>query len=289
MNPRPDVAEPARHETIDGDARQVVWSPEQVALHLPIAGPASRMLAYAIDAVVIVALEAAAFVLLFLTTPLLHRVAGPLRRLAEDLSTSGSDNPHGGNGLLVVLAVLLLVQFIIEWSYFVFWELVSGGRSLGKLCVKLRVMRDGGAPITARESLIRNLLRMVDFLPGSYVVGLVSVVMSRDGKRLGDLAAGTVVVRMDRPEAAPPVVDDGAAPEIASFRFDRAQIARLGTTERALLRQTLRRLETLPADKAEEILATAVDVLCQRLGHEPVEHQRRKAFLMALLHATRRQ
>jgi hypothetical protein len=91
---------------------------------------------------------------------------------------------------------------------------------------------------------------------------------------------------LDRPQPAPPL-PDGAADEIGVFRFDRMHIARLGTNERALLRQTLRRLETLPADKAETILAQAVEVLRARIGYEPVALEQRAAFLRALLRAAR--
>jgi hypothetical protein len=149
------------------------------------------------------------------------------------------------------------------------------------------VVCDGGAPITLRESLIRNLLRVVDILPANYLVGLVAMVVSPEGKRLGDVAAGTVVVRMDRPSAALPFPneEDVAA---SAFRFDRSHVARLGRAERALLRQTLRRVETLPPGTAEAALARAVDVLRARIGYGPVEPGERIHFLRAMLRATRR-
>jgi hypothetical protein len=127
---------------------------------------------------------------------------------------------------------------------------------------------------------------VVDILPANYLVGLVAMVVSAEGKRLGDVAAGTVVVRMDRPAAALPLLDEGDA-AAAGFRFDRSQVALLGRTERALLRQTLRRMETLPPDTTEAALARAVDVLCARIGHGPVEPGERVHFLRAMLRATR--
>ena len=289
MTQAPRTADHARHETTGGPARQVVWSPEQVALHLQVAGPASRMLAYGIDALIILLLEIGALVLLLASTPLLGWIQAGLREVADDLAKGNSMGGLGGPHMLMLFGLFLLIQFVIEWGYFVFWELVSGGRSLGKLCLKLRVVRDGGWPIGARESLIRNLLRMVDLLPGPYVVGLVAMIASPDGKRLGDVAAGTIVIRLDRPEPAPPLLDEVPAPAAQGFRFERTQLARIGPTERTLLHQTLRRVERLPPAQADAIVARAAGALCARLGHPPVPPPQDRAFLLALLDATRRQ
>jgi hypothetical protein len=130
-------------------------------------------------------------------------------------------------------------------------------------------------------------LRVVDILPANYLIGLIAMVVSPEGKRLGDVAAGTVVVRMDRPAIALPLLDEGD-PAAASFRFDRAQVARLGRAERALLRQTLRRLETLPPETAQAVLARAVEVLRVRIGYGPLEPSEHIHFLHALLRATHR-
>ena len=283
-----EFGEQGRYETIAGEARQVVWSPEQVALHLPVAGPTTRMLAYSIDAIVIFALEAGAVLLLMLSTPLLDRLQGLFRELAS-AATKGAVNPMEPNpAASIVLAFFLVLQFVVELGYFVAWELVSGGRSLGKLCLRLRVVQDDGRPVTLRASVIRNLLRMVDLLPGAYIVGLVAMVMSNEGKRLGDLAAGTIVVRLDRPEPVDPLLDAAPPPGLEQFRFDHAQLARIGSTERTLLRQTLRRIETLPPQTAAAVLEDVAGVLCTRIGHEPIDSTQQQAFLLALLYALRR-
>src|SRR5216117_3937237 len=202
-------------------------------------------------------------------------------RMALDAFYTAREHPERIQELvLTFLGLFLVIQLAIEWGYFVFCEMTTAGRSLGKALVGLRVVRDGGFPISLRESLVRNLLRIVDVLPWYYTVGLVSIVLSRDGKRLGDLAAGTIVVRLDRPEPEPPHAGAG-------FRFERSQIARLGPNELALLRQTLRRLAALPPERAAEVLERAVAVLSARIGHGPVAAEEREAFLRALLHAAR--
>jgi hypothetical protein len=92
---------------------------------------------------------------------------------------------------------------------------------------------------------------------------------------------------MDRPAIALPLLDEKDA-AAGGFRFERSQVARLGRAERALLRQTLRRVETLPPETAEAVLARAVEVLRVRIGYGPVEPSEYLAFLQAMLRATRR-
>ena len=274
-------------ETIGGEPRQVVLSPEQVTLHLAVAGPTSRMLAYAIDFVVVLAVEAVAMVFIFMATPLLGRLEAMFRQLANEVAKGDTAGLASNHTLVVMLALFLVLQLVIEWGYFIGSEMVTGGRSLGKGLMGLRVVRDGGLPITLRESVVRNLLRMVDILPSSYVVGLIAIVMSSEGKRLGDLAAGTIVVRLDRPEKAAPLPEADGVEGGPRFRFDHAQIDRLATPERALLRQTLRRLDALPPPKRAEVLGRTTEVLRHRIGYDAVETGEREAFLRALLAAVR--
>ena len=243
------------------------------------------MLAYGIDLTQIYLLEAFVLFVFLFGSPLAKRLLHSLHTFASELKKAPQGAGESG-AVLYLIAFFLLVQIVIEWGYFVTWELVSGGRSPGKWLLNLRVVCDGGGPITLRESLVRNLLRAVDMLPLNYLVGLTAMVVSAEGKRLGDWAAGTVVVRMDQPALALSLSDEG---ELSSggFRFDRSQVALLGRAERALLRQTLRRLETLPPETADAALARAVDVLRARIGYGPVERSEHVHFLRAMLHATR--
>jgi uncharacterized RDD family membrane protein YckC len=101
----------------------------------------------------------------------------------------------GGIGLAP--AVLLL--FALEWLYPVAFELTRWGATPGKRSLGLRVVMDNGVPVTPAASLIRNLLRAADFLPFLYGSAVVSMLLRRDFKRLGDLAAATLVVYAERP------------------------------------------------------------------------------------------
>ncbi len=266
---------------------QVVRSPDAVALHLPLAGPTSRMLAYAADAIALQTTILLLVFLLFLVFPALSGIGTWLR---DQLPGLAQDNPSEDELRAVMLAVVafwVILSTFAEILWFVTWETISGGGSLGKKLLGLRVMEDGGRPLSIGASLARNFLRVVDVLPSSYLTGLVAMLVSRDAKRLGDLAAGTVVVRLDRPQAAPPLVD-GTDADVARFRLRREQLERLGDEEMTLVRQTLRRLETLPAEQAEEFLNRAVDALRARLGiQEDVPARDREALLRALWMAKR--
>ena len=284
-----DTMHPGGIEDTAGGARQVVHSPEQVVLHLPVAGPASRILAYVIDYLVLALVQGVLFFLLFVIlismTGLVESLRGPVEEALEEFDPNDPNSLFLNTAFWLAFLFFLLVQLAAEWCYFVLFDMANGGRSLGKMAAGLRVVCDGGLPITFRASAVRNILRIVDYLPTSYLVGLVSIVVSPEGKRLGDLAAGTLVVRLDRPAPAPPLLEEDDE-SVADFRFDRAQIAQLGGKERTLIRQTLRRIESLEETRREEALERAVEVLRARIDHPPVEEPRHLDFLRALLRAS---
>ena len=279
--------EPAAPLPVPGEAFQEVRSAEQVALHFPIAGPGTRVLAYAADAVVILAIQTSAIVILMLATPLGDALSKLLKPYLDQMQGGGGTKPEEVVMTLgtLVIALLIIGQLIVEWAYFMISEQLTGGRSIGKRLVGLRVIGQDGLPLTPRASLVRNLLRAVDVLPGSYVVGLVAIVASPKGQRLGDLAAGTIVVRLDRGAPLDLPIDEPVGGD-ETFRFNRAQIAALGPLERQLLRQTLRRVEGLDdPDVSSAALERSTEVLRSRIGYEPVTPEQRLPFLRALLHA----
>ncbi|HJV37352.1 MAG TPA: RDD family protein [Geothrix sp.] len=154
------------------DTVRTIETPEGIELHLRPAGPVARFWAFFVDqAVVWMGLMFAGIALAFL---------GPL-----------------GLGLWFILV------FLAQWLYPVFFEVLGGGRTLGKRWLNLRVLRTDGRPIGWGPSLIRNLLRIVDGLPGAYTVGLVSILLTRDFQRIGDIVAGTLVVHEEAGVQAP--------------------------------------------------------------------------------------
>ncbi len=97
--------------------------------------------------------------------------------------------------------MLLLVLFFSEWFYPVLCELYWDGQTPGKRMFDLKVVRDDGAAVDWTASTLRNFLRFADFLPMGYFFGLLSVLATDEAKRLGDLAAGTVVIHVEKTDA----------------------------------------------------------------------------------------
>ena len=140
----------------------MIRSPEQVELEFPLAGPSTRMFAYAIDLVVIVLGQAVLLVLLLLSAPLAAWLESSFGQLSDELA---SGDPEVSSAVVMMLSFMIVLQLVVELAYFVIFEFASNGRSIGKLVAGLRVTRDGGLPLTFRASLVRNLLRVVDVLP----------------------------------------------------------------------------------------------------------------------------
>jgi uncharacterized RDD family membrane protein YckC len=100
-----------------------------------------------------------------------------------------------GNWLRAVSGIVI---FAIFWGYYMVFEITTNGQSPGKLALGLRVIKEGGYPISFADSAIRNLVRIVDFLPFCYGAGLFVMLINKNWQRIGDLAAGTLVVKTSR-------------------------------------------------------------------------------------------
>jgi uncharacterized RDD family membrane protein YckC len=257
-----------------------LFSPEGVRLELAIAGPAPRMIAYGIDLLIMILLVIFLLVTLPIGTALNKWLVSLFHRAA------GSVRPGKPNGQLnvevggVAIGMFVLAQFAIETGYFIFWEMLTRGRSPGKAVAGLRVVQRSGLPIELGNTMVRNLMRIVDILPANYVVGLISMLLSPSGERLGDHAAGTIVLRLDRPQAAPEIQ---ASVNPDALSLTREQLARIGPREIRLVRGTLRRLSTIPEDRQEPLLAEVAESLRQRLELAELPRSDRREFLRDLL------
>lgn len=174
------------------DQTYTIETPEHVRIVYPLAGPGSRLLAALLDFVIMIIPSLLAFFLVVLVIASLVS-----REMLEE--TLGGRTPAGQEEFVVwlVLAFFSMVQFVLMWFYFVIFEVAWNGQSPGKRAVNIRVIRDGGQPVGLFTAMIRNLIRVVDFMPLFYLVGFVAMLASRNWRRLGDLAAGTVVVMED--------------------------------------------------------------------------------------------
>jgi uncharacterized RDD family membrane protein YckC len=149
-------------------------------------------------------------------------------------------------GLGIAFALILL--FALEWLYPVVFELTPSGATPGKRTFRLKVVMDNGLPVTAAASITRNVLRAADFLPFGYGFAIVSMLLRRDGKRLGDIAAGTIVV-YDRGASAPSVVEDvePIAPAMPLAPADQAAVIALAARAPRLTPERLDELAALAA------------------------------------------
>jgi uncharacterized RDD family membrane protein YckC len=152
----------------------------------------------------------------------------------------------GGIGI----AFWLILFFALEWFYPVIFELTPSGATPGKRAYGLRVVMDNGLPVTPAASVARNLLRAADFLPFLYGFAIVSILLRRDCKRLGDLAAATMVVH--EPRAVRRIALDDVAPVQPSRPMppeDQAAVIALAS-----------RAPTLTAERLDELAALAATV-----------------------------
>lgn len=163
------------------DTLRRLETPEGIELSLRVAGPVARALAWSVDSLI---RYGALWGLLMVLTML------------------------GGGGL----GLWLIALFATEWLYPALFEVYAGGATPGKKALGLKVIHANGTPIDWPAALIRNLLRAVDFLPLLYGFGLVAMLCNRNFQRLGDLAAGTVVIYRDPSETAPPLPPGPALP-----------------------------------------------------------------------------
>jgi uncharacterized RDD family membrane protein YckC len=154
-----------------------VATPERVALSLPVAGIGYRCLAWLIDATILFFFWITAY---FVFSLIVSDVLGVLRALSGIAQT--------------LLAVGL---FATQWMYWTVAEVFFQGTP-GKRLLRIRVVRADGSPVGVYESAVRNLLRAVDFLPLLYAVGCITMLLNRQHRRLGDLLAGTLLVREER-------------------------------------------------------------------------------------------
>ena len=162
----------------------VIETPERVPLHFALASIGNRFLAYAIDH----SLQGLILILMV--------IAFSIAANNSQLEAAISSAPKWAQALLT------LVGFLILSSYFAFFEWIWSGQTPGKRWLKLRVLREDGRPITFWEAAVRNLLRTFDMMPAPfYSIGLISVFASSKDQRVGDMVAGTVVVREREAEA----------------------------------------------------------------------------------------
>jgi uncharacterized RDD family membrane protein YckC len=206
-----------------------VATPEGVTLEATLAGVGSRFAARLVDQLLQFALLGALLLL-------------------QGVLTGGLD----GSGAAV--AGVVIAVFLVQFGYDVLFETLASGRTPGKRWTGLRVVKAGGGPVGFVASALRNILRIVDSLPGFYMVGILAVLFTKNNQRLGDLAAGTLVVRERRQKTTlPPAAPRPPAAAASPPEGDLWDVSGISADEIATVRRFLDRRATLAPDARERL------------------------------------
>lgn len=248
----------------------IIETPERVPLHFALASIGNRFLACAFDHVL------QAIPLFFI-----------LKEIITEFLTAGASSASKW-----YLALLIILGFVILAGYFIIFEWRWNGQTPGKRWLKLRVIREDGRPITFWEAAIRNLLRIFDIQPFPfYSIGLISVFASPRDQRVGDMVAGTVVVREREAEAPTfsqvfdaPVLDPALRRSFRPVPFT-AEVGSLTAREIEVVETFLRRRFDLP-DQARAWMAwrVALPILYKLRPAYDIATFTYEGFLEELLH-----
>jgi uncharacterized RDD family membrane protein YckC len=245
-----------------------VDTPENVALTFTRAGLATRALAFCIDVVAMAAL-----------LRLVAWLLSPFELVASSVAT----------------ALWIIAGFAVQWCYGAGCEWRFGGRTLGKRLCGIAVIDASGLPLSLPQAAARNLLRVIDLLPGLHLLGALVSLADRDGRRLGDLAARTVVVR-NRPGHAhadprgitrPKLEARTDAPLGSARPYVHELARRLNSQERAALRALCEVRESLPFGERSQLCHALASHLVSRYDASPPSHLSSEKLLLLIQEALR--
>jgi uncharacterized RDD family membrane protein YckC len=262
-------------------------TPEQVSIRFPVAGLGSRFLAILADTVV----QAVAYAVLILIFVLIATSAP---------KTTGGALSHTGEKWLI--AGIILFHFLMYWGYFTLFETFWNGQTPGKKLFKIRVIQQSGRQITFFEAMIRNLLRVVDLFPGMYLTGVITMLCNRQHQRLGDLAAGTLVVH-ERSSNEPlwsghtartitAAVFTPPAPEPSFSSPDELTlpadaVARLSAEDLSVIDRFFSRILDMELDTRAQIAARLASQMSQKMGLSLAPDTKPEQFLESIAHQMR--
>jgi uncharacterized RDD family membrane protein YckC len=222
-----------------------ITTPEHVHLKFKIAGIGSRATAQIIDWIILGLLN---FTIFFISIKVNKSFLGDI---------DGFTN--------YFWAIVIILFFILTWGYFAFFEFFNSGRTIGKWLIGIRVIQDNGQSITFMSSFIRNLLRIVDFLPGMYLLGILMIFFHSKHKRVGDLVAGTVVIyerkRKKRKKNAFQKEMEKRNIQPGRMELDDWSKKKIGAREWDILKTYMERRQTLGTVEREKLTIKVASVL----------------------------
>jgi uncharacterized RDD family membrane protein YckC len=225
---------------VELDDRVTVAGAEGIDLDLVLAGVGSRGAAFLVD----LALQSAT---LFVVTAAAAAVT--------DLST----------------AVIAIAAFVIFLGYPILAEAFAGGRTVGKALLGISVVSIDGTPVTFLAAAIRNVVRLVDSLPGVYAVGIIAVLATKRNQRVGDLAAGTLVVHRPRAAVAPSGLVGSSSAVASPAEMAGWDVSAVTADEVAALRSFLARRDTLDPGSRADLAQTLSFQILPKVAGVPLE------------------
>ena len=245
------IDEPARAVPVGFEDRLAIATPEGVEIELTLAGLGSRFIAGLIDFAI---------------------------RLLPLIALLVLVDPRTG---AIGAAIFAIADFGLQFFYYVLFEVLGGGRTPGKRATGLRVVRSGGRPVTFVRSMLRNIMRIIDAI-GFYFVGMVTIFITNNNQRLGDLAADTLVVRDRHGDRR-----RGAAPPVAGTTYDPGaaltwDVSAVSAADVATVRSFLERRSSIGSGARVDLARQLAERLRPLVGgaHEP-SHERFLEMLVA--------
>jgi uncharacterized RDD family membrane protein YckC len=223
-----------------------IETPEQVHLEFVLADIGSRFMAIFADTVI--------QVVLYLALVIVDRTVLPDRIF-----------PEWSQAQAWVVAVVIFIYFCIYWGYYAAFEALWNGQTPGKRWAGIRVIKETGRAINAFEAITRNLVRIIDFIPGIYAVGIVTMLLNSKNRRLGDFAAGTLVVH-DKKSKETDLLFNTAEKK---GDFAAHQVGRLGIPEIELIETFLARRLDIPPEVRMQSASRIADMIWIKLGNNP--------------------
>ncbi|MBS4189523.1 RDD family protein [Bacillus sp. FJAT-49705] len=231
-----------------------IKTPEYVSLQFQLAGLGSRSAAFIIDQLILMIVNILIIVLLIFII-----VDQPDYMLWANMNS-------------VSLAIAIILLFILNWGYFFAFEYFSGGRTIGKKVIGIRVIQDNGHSITLLSSFIRNFLRIIDSLPVYYFLGLIMIFFHSKHKRIGDLVAGTIVVherktKKNKQTAIEKEIEKRGLTK-DDIDFDEWALKSFDTKEWNLVKTYSNRFMQLPYDERNQLTINVAKIVLPKTGIE---------------------
>jgi uncharacterized RDD family membrane protein YckC len=186
-----------------------------------------------------------------------------------------------------LIAVTLAGVYALWLGYAIYFEVKWNGQTPGKWWAGIRVLRESGAPVDFRAAAVRNVLALADFLPTLFLLGALLTLITPRRQRLGDLAAGTIVVRERSVTLGADPTEEFIEHASDEYTFTQAQLTQLAPTDRTVIREFLRRYDSMARESAHQLALTLVRRFAQKMGPPlpdplPDRHDARR-FLASLL------